>query len=104
MAIANPVVEFHLPEVVGECVAMLNEHYETKFPRLNVPDVKVKEVGKFYKVYKDEGEYHKSVWFFVSKEDGLIWKPASWKAPARNFPRGNILEDKAKDVIGVYGL
>ncbi len=37
-------------------------------------------------------------------EDGLIWKPASWKAPAKNFPRGNILEDKVKDVIGVYGL
>jgi len=34
----------------------------------------------------------------------LIWKAASWKAPARNFARGNILEDKAKDVIGVYGL
>ena len=104
MAIANPEVEFHLPEFVGECVAMLNEHYETKFPRLNVPDVKVKEGGKFYKVYKDEGEYHKSVWFFVSKEDGLIWKPASWKSPAKNFPRGNILEDKARDVIGVYGI
>ena len=104
MAIANPEVEFHLPEFLGECVAMLNEHYETKFPRLNVPDVKVKEGGKFYKVYKDEGEYHKSVWFFVSKEDGLIWKPASWKSPAKNFPRGNILEDKARDVIGVYGI
>ena len=104
MAIANPEVEFHLPEFVDECVVMLNEHYESKFPRLNVPDVKVKEGGKFYKVYKDEGEYHKSVWFFVSKEDGLIWKPASWKSPAKNFPRGNILEDKAKDVIGVYGI
>ena len=104
MAIANPEVEFHLPEFVDECVAMLNEHYESKFPRLNVPDVKVKEGGKFYKVYKDEGEYHKSVWFFISKEDGSIWKPASWKAPARNFPRGNILEDKARDVIGVYGI
>ena len=104
MAIANPEVEFHLPEFVGECVAMLNEHYESKFSNLKVPDVKVSEGGKFYKVYKDEGEYHKSVWFFVSKEDGLIWKPASWKAPARNFPRGNILEDKARDVIGVYGL
>ena len=45
MAIANPEVEFHLPEFVGDCVEMLNEHYETKFPRLNVPDVKVKEGG-----------------------------------------------------------
>ena len=48
MAIANPEVEFHLPEFIDECAAMLNEHYETKFPRLNVPDVKVKEGGKFY--------------------------------------------------------
>mgnify|MGYP001170888840 FL=1 len=104
MAIANPEVEFHLPEFVDECVAMLNEHYESKFSNLNVPDVKVSEGGKFYKVYKDEGEYHKSVWFFVSKEDGLIWKPASWKSPAKNFPRGCILDDKAKDVIGVYGI
>ena len=104
MAIANPEVEFHLSGFLDQCVGMLNEHYKSKFSNLNVPEVKVSEGGKFYKVYKDEGPYHKSVWFFVSKEDGLIWKPASWKAPARNFPRGNILHDKAKDVIGVYGL
>ena len=104
MAIANPEVEFHLHGFIDECVEMLNEHYEGRFSNLKVPEVKVSEGGKFYKVYKDEGEYHKSVWFFVSKEDGLIWKAASWKAPARNFPRGSILEDKAKDVIGVYGL
>ena len=53
MAIANPEVEFHLQDFVGECVAMLNEHYESKFSNLNVPDVKVSEGGKFYKVYKD---------------------------------------------------
>ena len=104
MAIANPEVEFHLPEFVDECVAMLNEHYDSKFPNLGCPEVKVSEGGKYYKVIKEQGEYNKSVWFFVSKEDGLIWKPASWKAPARNFPRGNILEDKARDVIGVYGI
>ena len=104
MAIANPEVEFHLQDFVGECAEMLNEHYNVRLPNLSAPEVKVSEGGKFYKVYKDEGEYHKSVWFFVSKEDGLIWKAASWKAPARNFPRGNILEDKAKDVIGIYGL
>jgi len=104
MAIANPEVEFHMGDFLEQCQEMLNEHYESKFSNLSVPEAKIKEGGKYYKVYQESGEYHKSAWFFVSKEDGLIWKAASWKAPARNFPRGNILEDKAVDVIGVYGL
>ena len=104
MAAANPEVEFHMNDFLDQCVVLLNDHYDSKFPNLLRPQVKVKAGGKYYKVYQDAGEYHKSVWFFVSKEDGSIWKAASWKAPARNFPRGNILENKAKDVIGVYGL
>ena len=84
---------------------MLEEHYSTKFPTLSVPEVDAKEGGKYYKVFKNEsGRGGPYVWFFVGKEEGNIWKAASWKAPAKNFPRGNILTDNAKDVIGVYGL
>ena len=104
MPAANPEVEFHLPDFINECVEMLHEYYEARLKNLTPPDIKVSEGAKFYKVYKAGGMHHTSVWFFVSKEDGLIWKPASWKAPARNFPRGCILEDKAKDVIGIHGL
>ena len=104
MVAANPEVEFHMSGFLDQCVEIVNNHYDSKFPNVRRPEVKVKAGGKYYKVYQDAGKYHRSVWFFVSKEDGLIWKAASWKAPARNFARGNILEDKAKDVIGVYGL
>ena len=104
MAIANPEVEFHLPDFIEQCVELVSEHYSSKLPSLSVPEVKVSEGGKYYKIFKEQGEYNKHVWFFVSKEDGLIWKPASWKSPAKNFPRGCILDDKAKDVIGVYGI
>jgi hypothetical protein len=31
---------------------------------------------------------------FVEKETGKVYKAASWKAPALNFPRGNIFDDK----------
>jgi len=104
MAAANPEVEFHLDGFLDQCQEMLKEHYGSKFQSLVVPEVKVSEGGKYYKVIKNSGGHNVHVWFFIGKEDGLIWKAASWKAPARNFPRGNILEDKAKDVIGVYGL
>ena len=104
MAIANPEVEFHLPEFLNECEEMLKEHYSQKFKNLEVPEIKVYPGGKYYKIAKKDNNHNESVWFFVGKEDGLIWKAASWKAPARNFPRGNILEDKARDVIGVYGI
>jgi len=105
MAIANPEVEFHLGDFIDKCDEILKEHYETKFPTLDIPSIKVYQGGKYYKVAKKDGsQNNESVWFFVSKEDGNIWKAASWKAPAKNFPRGNILTDNAKDVIGVYGL
>tara|TARA_R100000664_G_C2725609_1_gene117664 strand:- start:68 stop:382 length:315 start_codon:yes stop_codon:yes gene_type:complete len=104
MAAANPEVEFHMEEFLKQCKDMLDEHYLEKFDRTNPPEIKVYPGAKYYKIAKQISAFQESVWFFVSKEDGLIWKPASWKAPARNFPRGNILEDKAKDVIGVYGI
>lgn len=104
MATANPEVEFHMNEFLKECEEMLKEHYDEKYSNLQVPKIKVYPGSKYYKIAKVINSYQESVWFFVSKEDGLIWKPASWKAPARNFARGNILEDKAKDVIGIYGL
>ena len=104
MAIANPEVEFHLNGFLEQCGEMLKEHYETKFPTLGIPEIKVYQGGKYYKVAKKDNSHNESAWFFISKEDGNIWKAASWKAPAKNFPRGNILGDNAKDVIGVYGL
>ena len=36
MAAANPEVEFHMNGFLNECVEMLNEHYDSKFPNLAV--------------------------------------------------------------------
>jgi len=35
---------------------------------------------------------------------GDILKPASWKAPAKNFPRGNVLRPATYVTHSVYGL
>lgn len=41
--------------------------------------------------YKSTGEIlTRSAVAFVKRSDGTIWKPAGWKGPAKNFPRGNV--------------
>jgi len=59
---------------------------------------------KFVKVITGQAGGHTSVHSFVMLEDdgkfkrGDILKAASWKAPAKNFARGNVLEGKLSRV------
>lgn len=51
----------------------------------------------------------RSVWAFVEISNGLVWKSASWKAPALNYPRGCVfdaesLKNMASHVRGVTKL
>lgn len=43
---------------------------------------------------------NRSVFCFID-EQGNLWKAASWKAPAKNFPRGHI--SKGLEGTSVYG-
>ena len=48
--------------------------------------------SKYVKVVKISSGGSRSVHSFVEKETGNIWKAASWKAPAKNFARGNVFD------------
>mgnify|MGYP003333117105 FL=1 len=49
------------------------------------------EIGsKYVKIVTISGGGSRSVHSFVEKSDGNIWRAASWKAPAKNFVRGNV--------------
>lgn len=48
--------------------------------------------SKYVKVVKVSSGGSRSVHSFVEKENGAIWKAASWKAPAKNFIRGNVYD------------
>lgn len=50
--------------------------------------------SKYVKVVKISSGGSRSVHSFVEKANGNIWKAASWKAPAKNFARGNIFDAK----------
>jgi len=54
--------------------------------------VEFDEGKKYVKVVSISGGGSRSVFCFVEKENGNIWRAASWKAPARNFVRGNVYD------------
>lgn len=48
----------------------------------------------------------RSVWAFVELSNGLVWKSASWKAPALNYPRGCVHDSASMDRLAAspYGV
>jgi len=48
--------------------------------------------SKYVKIVTISAGGSRSVHSFVEKSNGVIWRAASWKAPAKNFPRGNVFD------------
>ena len=48
--------------------------------------------SKYVKIVSISGGGSRSVHSFVEKANGNILRAASWKAPARNFVRGNVFD------------
>lgn len=55
----------------------------------------VAQPGRTYvRIVMLEGDnQHGSAFCFIDKENGDVLKAASWKAPAKNFARGNIYDE-----------
>lgn len=62
------------------------------------------ELGSKYIRVVTQNYNSRSAHSFIEKENGVIWKSASWKAPAKNFSRGTILDPSTWNNIHWYGL
>lgn len=104
--------EFHLNRFVAETQSMQDAYFAKAYDNLNPPKISIIRGRKYIKVVRtatgtklqptNRGD--RGVYFFIDIEHGDIWKPCTWKAPTKNFPRGNILLDSAADVIGPHGI
>jgi hypothetical protein len=91
------------PEFVSwfnACQSMIDAYMSTSFPSLNRPVLEIEEGNKFIKVVKVG--HQRIVYAFVAKNSfttktfgtvnaGDIYKPATYKAPAKHA-RGSILD------------
>ena len=98
-------VETCFKEFVSGILTVVTEHYENDFPTLSVPEIGVDYGRKYWRVWKDGGQ--KSVYGFVRKEDGAIFKAATWKAPqtkTKTASRGSVTDEFPLDYVTAYGV
>ncbi len=88
------------------CQAMVTAAQERSFP--NTPDYLKTTLGfergrKNIRVFKQDGRsVSLSAWAFVEIETGRVFKPESWKRPAKHA-RGSIFNPNPLDGMGQWG-
>jgi hypothetical protein len=79
-------IEYALEIFVENVQQMLNEHFATNYAMLTPPEIGVHPGRTYWKIVKQDaieqgGGRQCSVFGFVRKSDGAIFKAATWKAP-----------------------
>ena len=97
-------IEHKFCEFVEGVKEIVKTHYETHFPTLEPSDGKIRvDKGRVYwKIVRGT-----SVYGFVRKSDGAIFKAATWKAPytkGSSAVRGYVTDDWALDTATEYGI
>lgn len=92
-----------LSKFIMDIQSNVDAYYAKNYPRLTPEKIFAKPGGKRYvKVVKGTpGTDGKSVFCFVERSTGDVYKAASWKAPAKGI-RGNI-RNPAESSCTVYG-
>lgn len=72
---------------------------EERAPHMFPPKLTMEEGSRYIRIVSTDvdkdgnpREYSRRVWGFVDKVNGDVLKAATWKAPAKNFARGNIAD------------
>ncbi len=102
----RPVSDTDILAFCGKLAAKNVAYFDKHYPNLSAPSFYPSKGGRKYVriVRADNPGPGRSVQCFVERSTGLIWKAASWKSPATNFPRGSILEsNRLTEGENIYG-
>jgi hypothetical protein len=82
-------IEYAFETFVEKVQDKINDHFVSNYKNLKAPKITVHPGRVYWKVVREEGEdlgINCSVYGFVRKSDGAIFKAATWKAP---YTKGN---------------
>ena len=80
---------YKLGSFIAEVQGRSDEYFLDNYPNLKAPLIEMTEGEKYWKLIQ-VGQAQRSVFCFISKASGDIFKPAGWKAPAKHA-RGNLM-------------
>lgn len=80
-------------------------YYSRAFKNLRTaPLVTMDGAGRKYMRVSMVGPYQTSAYFFIDLATGDLLKAASYKAPALNFPRGNLFKGDVLEALTPHGV
>lgn len=96
-------VEKDTPEFQKFMVGVEKISHDNAAKNITKPEFKAKFNKKYIRIERKDSKNSGSVHAFVDRQTGDVYKPASWKTPAKHA-RGNIFDNKnGLGFMGPYG-
>ncbi len=104
-------IEYAFETFVEKIQEKVNKYYAMQYQNLKPPTIAVYPGRVYWKIVKEEGESlgtNCSVYGFVRKADGAIFKAATWKSPytkGDSAIRGNVCDgSNGMDATTAYSI
>ena len=89
--ITHPVTDRDLKSFCDKLTVKTARYFAKHYENLDPPMFSFTKERKYSKIVRrDSHGCGASVVCFIEKSTGLIWKAATWHAPAKNYHRGSI--------------
>lgn len=85
----------------------INNYLQTHYQNLGPVNITLETGKRYVRIVKSDGpvaDPNRSCYGFIDTQTGNLLKCATWKAPAKNFPRGSLYDPSTWDCCGTYSI